>query len=45
MRSPISSIEALPSTTSPQLMSMSSSCLSQSAVLVESLSEGDGAQP
>jgi hypothetical protein len=36
---------ALPSTTSPQLMSMSSSCFSHSAVLVDSFSDGDGAQP
>ena len=43
MRSPIASMLALPSITSPQLMSMSSSCLPHSAVLVESFYDGDGA--
>ena len=33
---------AVPSITSPQLMSMSSSCLSHNAVFVPSLSDGDG---
>src|SRR3978361_188101 len=38
-------MEAVPSITPPQLMSMSSSCLSHNAVFVASFSEGDGAQP
>ena len=38
-------IDAVPSTISPQLMSMSSSCRFHSAELVASLSEGEGAQP
>ena len=45
MRSPISSMLAVPSITSPQLMSMSSSFLTHSAVLVESFNDGEGAQP
>ena len=36
---------ALPSTISPQLRSMSSSCRTHSAVFVDSLSDGAGAQP
>jgi hypothetical protein len=42
---PISSTLAVPSTISPQLRSMSSSCFVHSAVFVDSLSDGDGAQP
>src|SRR6266581_6816754 len=44
-RSPITSTVAVPSTISPQLMSMSSSWRSHNAVLVASLSDGEGAQP
>src|SRR5205085_10419120 len=44
-RSPICATVDVPSTISPQLMSMSSSWRSHSAVLVASFSDGDGAQP
>ena len=43
--SPSSCTVAAPSTIAPQLRSMSSSCRFHSAVLFESLSYGDGAQP
>jgi hypothetical protein len=41
----MASIDAVPSITSPQLMSMSSSCFCHRAVFVLSFSDGDGAQP
>ena len=44
-RRPVSSTDALPSAMSPALRSMSSSCLIHSGVLVESFSDGEGAQP
>src|SRR5215475_14493597 len=44
-RSPTLCTVAVPSTISPQLISMSSCWRSHSAVLVASLSDGDGWQP
>src|SRR6185436_11032473 len=44
-RSPTRSTDVLPSAISPALRSMSSSCLIHSGVLVESFSDGEGAQP
>ena len=43
--SPMAWMEDVPSTISPQLMSISSSCFFHRAVLVDSFREGEGAHP